>query len=153
MLAEAIERKRVEEELRKSEKNLRLLTFRLFTLQETERKRVSQELHEGLAQTLVALQVGFIKGKSGQDQQYLYAEYEELRDLLKTTVENVRRLSQKLSPSILEDFGLFSALKYLIDNFVKIIILKSARLILMKKLTWFQPRLKLTFTELLKKLC
>jgi PAS domain S-box-containing protein len=47
------ERKRSEEALRESEKKLRHLSSELLTSQETERKRIAAELHDGLGQALM----------------------------------------------------------------------------------------------------
>ena len=38
-------------------------------------------------------------------------------DYLDTTIKNIRRISQNLRPVILENFGLGSALKSLVDEF------------------------------------
>ena len=39
-----------------------------------------------------------------------------MQNYIDTVIENVRRLSQDLSPSILEDLGLSSSLKYLVEE-------------------------------------
>jgi len=119
VLAGAIERKRVEDALRESEQNLQSLTFQLFNLQETERKRISRELHEDLGQTLLALslQVSGIKGELPKEQESLYAKCEQLLLHLKAVIDNLRRISQELSPAVLEELGLFAALRHLAENF------------------------------------
>ena len=111
-------RRRAEEALRESEQRLRFLTSQLLSAQERERKRISMELHDELGQSLAVLklQIRAIKRSLGEDQQDVKAECQELLRYLDGVIDDVRRLSRDLSPAILEDLGLQSALKYLING-------------------------------------
>jgi PAS domain S-box-containing protein len=111
-------RKQAEEALRASELKLRLLTSQLLTIQEKERRRVSRELHDELGQALTVLKIHLvaIENQLRQDQQGLKGNCEQLLNYIDGVIENVRRLSWDLSPSILEDLGLSSSLGYLIDE-------------------------------------
>jgi PAS domain S-box-containing protein len=111
-------RQRTEETLKKSEKELRLLTAQLLNIQEQERRRVARELHDELGQELTVLKIHLvdIEEKLSPDQQDLKANCEKMLSYIDTVIENVRRLSWDLSPSSLEDLGLSSALKYLVDD-------------------------------------
>ncbi|MBU4232630.1 MAG: PAS domain-containing protein, partial [Proteobacteria bacterium] len=114
-------RRRAEEALRESEQRLRFLTSQLLSAQERERKRISMELHDELGQSLAVLklQIRAIERGLGDDQQDLKAECVELLLYLDGVIDDVRRLSRDLSPAILEDLGLQSALKYLINGVSK----------------------------------
>jgi PAS domain S-box-containing protein len=114
-------RRRAEEALRESEQRLRFLTSQLLSAQERERKRISMELHDELGQSLAVLklQIRAIERGLGEDQQDLREECMELLLYLDGVIDDIRRLSRDLSPSILEDLGLQSALKYLINGFGK----------------------------------
>ncbi len=114
-------RRRAEEALRESEQRLRFLTSQLLSAQERERKRISMELHDELGQSLAVLklQIRAIERALRDDQQDLKAESRELLHYLDGVIDDVRRLSRDLSPAILEDLGLQSALKYLIDGVSK----------------------------------
>ena len=114
-------RRRAEEALRESEQRLRFLTSQLLSAQERERKRISMELHDELGQSLAVLklQIRAIERGLGEDQQDLKADSLELLHYLDGVIDDVRRLSRDLSPAILEDLGLQSALKYLIDGVSK----------------------------------
>lgn len=114
-------RRRAEEALWESEQRLRFLTTQLLTAQERERKRISMELHDELGQSLAVLklQVRAIERRLGDEQPDLKADCRELLDYLDGVIDNVRRLSRDLSPAILEDLGLQSALKYLINGVSK----------------------------------
>jgi signal transduction histidine kinase len=110
-----------EEALRDSEKRLRSLSSQLLKAQEKERKRLSIELHDELGQALALLKhrLRSIRKKLHEDQTVLHAECEDTNKYVDQIIDNVRRLSRDLSPSILEDLGLSSALRWLIEDFGK----------------------------------
>lgn len=111
-------RRRAEEALRESEQRLRFLTSQLLSAQERERKRISMELHDELGQSLAVLklQIRAVERGLGDEQQDLKARCVELLLYLDGVIDDIRRLSRDLSPAILEDLGLQSALKYLINE-------------------------------------
>jgi len=115
------ERKQKEEALRESEQRLRSLSCQLMKAQEKERLRLSKELHDELGQALALLKhrTRSIQRKLQEDQSSLHDECEETSRYIDTVIEKVRRLSKDLSPSILEDLSLTSALRWLIDNYAK----------------------------------
>ena len=115
------ERKRAEEALKESEKQLRELSTQLLTAQETERKRISTELHDELGQalTVLKLHLNFIERNLSAQQTGLRHECEKAIEYIEQVIENVRRLSRDLSPTILEDFGLSAAIRWLVGNFAK----------------------------------
>jgi signal transduction histidine kinase len=115
------ERRRTEEALRESKEKLRLLSSQLLRAQEKERRRISLELHDELGQSLSLLkvQLGAVKRKLRRDQTKLGETLQETREHLDYVIENVRRLSRDLSPSILEDLGLSAAIEWLISDFAK----------------------------------
>jgi PAS domain S-box-containing protein len=110
--------KRGAEALQESEQELRLLTARLLSIQEQERRRVARELHDELGQALTVLKMHLvaIEEQLSLDQQHQRATCEQMLSYIDTVIENVRRLSWDLSPSSLEDLGLSSALGYLVDE-------------------------------------
>jgi len=54
---EISERRQAEEEQMKAEARVHILTWELLKVQETERKRISLDLHDNVAQELLALKV------------------------------------------------------------------------------------------------
>lgn len=114
------ERKKIEEELRESEQRLRILASQLLSAQEQERQRVSRELHDELGQSLMVLklQVRNLEKNLAAKQSSKDSCFEVIRQL-DEVIENVRRLSRDLSPTILEDLGLTVALQNLLDSFAK----------------------------------
>ncbi|MDD2902723.1 MAG: PAS domain-containing sensor histidine kinase [Syntrophales bacterium] len=123
---EMAEHRQTAEALKESEQKLRHLATRLLTVQEDERRRVSQELHDEMAQELVAMKLLIssfkekLQGKNPlKNQESLVQECDQLGQFLQAMVDNIRRLSRDLSPVILKDLGLSVALRNLCDDFCK----------------------------------
>jgi two-component system sensor histidine kinase UhpB len=113
--------KEADEALRESEQRLRFLTSQLLEAQERERKRISMELHDELGQslTVLKLQIRTLHRRLREDQGELKEDCLEMLEYLDEVIDNVRRLSRDLSPAVLEDLGLTSALGYLLDGVSK----------------------------------
>jgi PAS domain S-box-containing protein len=102
------ERKRAEEMLRKSAKELRLLSSRILEAQENERKRVAGELHDGIGQALTgikfALENGVRRLKETETAPHLKM-LDDIIPLIQATVDETRRIAMGLRPSTLDDIG------------------------------------------------
>lgn len=83
--------------------------------QEQERQRLSHELHDGTVQDLVGLAQRLELCRSEMDGNPARARQrlDELRALSQETLAEVRRISNALRPSILQDLGLAAALRAL----------------------------------------
>jgi two-component system sensor histidine kinase UhpB len=86
--------------------------------QETERKRVAQELHDevGQALTAVMLQIGRLAKRAPGD---LADELREALETTRTSLEDVRRIAKQLRPEALDDLGLVPALNALASSFAQ----------------------------------
>jgi PAS domain S-box-containing protein len=115
------QRRQAEAALKASEERLRDLTTRLLNAQEAERKRLAIELHDDLGQSLMVLrmQVREIEKMLPVDQWQTREFCGQVLDYINEVVENVRRLSRDLMPSILEDLGLVMAIKHILEHFCK----------------------------------
>lgn len=104
--------------INKSEKQLRYLSSQIIAAQEIERKRISRELHDELGQalSLIKIKLRFIKKNLYEDQILIKQECEDTLQFIDQVIENVRRLSRDLSPTVLDDLGLTAAIRWLIDN-------------------------------------
>ncbi|NIM13597.1 MAG: PAS domain S-box protein [Candidatus Aminicenantes bacterium] len=113
------ERKKVEDALRESEEMLRFLSTRLFEAHEQERSRLSKELHDQLGHDLVLFKswLRSIEKKLEERQTLLKKECENTIAAVDEIIENVRRISRDLMPSILEDLGLVASIQWLVENF------------------------------------
>jgi len=117
-IAGAIETLENVTERKKAEENLRYYLQEITKAQEEERKRIARELHDSSAQNLIALlhQLDNLltdKTKlSVRDAKALWGFYEQIRD----TLQEVRRFSRDLRPSILDDLGLLPALEWVTQD-------------------------------------
>jgi PAS domain S-box-containing protein len=112
-------RKSKEKALRESARQLRFLSSQLLIVQENERRRIAKELHDEVGQALMILKfhISSIDSRLSDHQQVLKNECQSLLNYLDSTIENVRRLSWDLSPSALEQFGLATAIRNLLEQF------------------------------------
>ena len=116
---EMVERTEVEEDLRRSTEKLRELYSRLLTAQESERKRISRELHDDLGQALATLKLrlGHIARKSEGGAEGFREECTWAVQFADEMIEAVRRLSRDLSPTVLEHFGFSVGIRRLAEEF------------------------------------
>jgi len=108
-------RKKIEQEL-DIEKNKHLTS--LLDGQELERQRLSRELHDGLGQSLIALQLR-LQNILNSDRIDTEFSINEAIISLDKTIEEIRRMSNDLMPAILNQFGLSEALNKLCANINK----------------------------------
>ncbi len=114
------ERNAVEQELRASQEDLKLLSVQLLEAQERERKRVARELHDGLGQTLSAIKFRIENTIGGLDTDERAGSAHALKGLAamaQEAVEEVRRISKNLWPSILDDLGLLPTISWFCREF------------------------------------
>ncbi len=137
-LADALrEKNRLLEEaniqLTNSETRLRNLSGNLLHAREDEQKRIALELHDELGQSLAALklQIRVIEQEQASaapsSREELVIRLQELRNAIAEIIENVRRLSKNLSPVIIDDLGLDSAIEYLVDQFTDLYNIQCLR--------------------------
>lgn len=115
---EMAERLHACEMLTETEQQIHQLSTKLLIAQEIERKRIAMELHDELGQSLsvTKLRLRVIEKGLRKDQPSLRKDCENLLEYLNGIIENVRRISLDLSPTVLEDLGLTSALRWLVGN-------------------------------------
>lgn len=102
--------------LRDREKRLEHLVGKMFSAQEEERRRVSQELHDGVAQTATAL-VRLLEGAGAVTPEDIpAAERVRLSGIARDLVKELRAVIGGLRPTLLDDLGLVAALQSLADG-------------------------------------
>ena len=85
--------------------------------QEEERKRVAKELHDGLGQSLSAMNMhlGVLDKDKAKFSDKSLKSIKNLKELLENTIIEVKSISYDLMPKILESYGLVKALNYLCE--------------------------------------
>lgn len=87
--------------------------------QEEERRRLAREIHDGPAQLLanVVLRIDVCQRLADQDLQRLRDELNQLKDLVRLSLQDVRQVIFNLRPMALDDLGLVPALRAYIKAF------------------------------------
>jgi signal transduction histidine kinase len=104
-----------------AERQTRLLSHRLVAAQEDERKHLSRELHDHIAQVLTALrmELGRIERASPLAVARASGAVVECRRLIDQMFKTVRDLALGLRPSMLDDLGLKPALEWHVRDFTQ----------------------------------
>ncbi|GAA3368038.1 HAMP domain-containing sensor histidine kinase [Streptomyces sannanensis] len=89
---------------------------RVLSAQESERRRIAQELHDEVGQSLTAVLLG-LKRAADRAPEPLRAELQQAQEITRESLDEVRRLARRLRPGVLEDLGLVSALTSLTTDF------------------------------------
>ena len=94
------------------------LSARMVEQHEAERRRLSLELHDETAQVFAAvkLQLGVLRERLDPS---LARELAATVDLVDTGMQSVRRVTDQLRPSLLDDLGLLPALRSLSEAFAE----------------------------------
>jgi signal transduction histidine kinase len=132
---EIARRQVVEETLRQSEKQscllleqsqrlqeqLRFLSRRILLVQEEERKRISRELHDVIAQLLTGINVRLatLKTEALDNTKGLSRKIASAQRLVEKSVGIVHRFARELRPTMLDDLGLIPALHSFMKKFTK----------------------------------
>jgi len=130
---EVAQRRSVEESLRKSEQHygqllaqskrmqeqLRMLSRQLLLAQEEERKKISRELHDVIAQTLTSInvQLGALKNKANHNTKGLERSIARTQRLVVDSVNIVHQFARELRPTVLDDLGIIPALHTFMKRF------------------------------------
>lgn len=100
-----------------SERVTREALRRVVQAQELERKRLARELHDETGQALTSILLGLKALDEVEDADERREANASVRELVSTTLQDVRRLAVELRPSALDDFGLVPAVERLAQTF------------------------------------
>jgi signal transduction histidine kinase len=117
-IALAIENARLYKEVQRKEEIRRQLLDKLITAQAEERRRLSRELHDEVGQSLTALIMNLGSAEAAVPPQFdsIRRHLGEIRGLLATTLEEIRRLMVDLRPTLLDDLGLIPAIRWFAET-------------------------------------
>ena len=135
LVLEIAQRKAVEVALKKSERHysqllgksdamqeqLRQLSRQILLAQEDERKRISRELHDVIAQTLTGINVRLaaLKKEAALNTRHLDRDIARTQRLVEKSVNIVHEFARELRPAVLDDLGLIPALHSFVKLFSK----------------------------------
>jgi len=120
-ILEASEKARLAEQLARREQQIRRLAQQMVEIEQMERQRISQDLHDEAGQSLLCLrlQLETLSRQATRDRNGLKVGLREAVRILERTIEEIRRLVRDLSPAVLEHFGLARAVRHLLRQFQK----------------------------------
>ncbi len=111
-ITEKIQMKR---EIEESEKEVRSLAQKLIEAQETERRRLANDLHDGVGGTLTALLYS-LENKQKQADGKTEDHARDIR-MVQQAMQELRRLSNNLRPPILDRLGLIQTIRWFCSEY------------------------------------
>ena len=102
-----------------AERQMRELSQQLVNTQEEERRNLSRELHDHVAQVLTGLRMGLGRVERLSSDSRVAAGLAECKALVDDMFRTVRDLALGLRPSMLDDFGLQAALEWHVRDFTR----------------------------------
>jgi PAS domain S-box-containing protein len=113
-------RRLAEDEARRYAQRLKAMSRRAVEIQETERRRLAQELHDRVGQNLTALNINLniMKGQlSPAAASIVGARLDDSLKLVEATVDSIRDVMAELRPAVLDDYGLAAVLRWYAEDF------------------------------------
>jgi PAS domain S-box-containing protein len=109
------ERKAAEREVALYQKRLRSLTAELLLAEESERRRLAVDLHDGLSQTIALAKMKLVTLLRSTDAT-LHGSLTEIEQLIDQANQSARSVTFELSPPVLHDLGLEPAVQWLVEH-------------------------------------
>ena len=112
----------LEQAERQRSAGLRAYAISVQRAQEEERERISRELHDDICQRLSGMKfrVEVLADEAEPAQKRMVRGLRDINQELDHAITEVQRISSNLRPSVLDDFGLVTALRMLIKDFEKV---------------------------------
>ncbi len=113
-----VEHRHSEEALGKTRDQLRDVSFKLLLAEETERKRIAQEIHDGIGQhwSTVKLRVERILEQLGRE---IAKPLKDILPIIQVGLEETRRIQMNLRPALLDDLGILATITWFCREFQK----------------------------------
>jgi signal transduction histidine kinase len=106
----------LEQRVQARTQELRQLLSKIVSVQEDERRRIARELHDETCQTLAALGMKLDAALSAPTPAIVHERLTEARAFAGRTLTDVHALIYDLRPSVLDDLGLFPAIRWLAEH-------------------------------------
>ncbi|MCX5907765.1 MAG: GAF domain-containing sensor histidine kinase [Deltaproteobacteria bacterium] len=119
IMAVALENAFMLEEIGKSRQELRLLTRKMITIQEEERRHLAADIHDTLAQALTGInyKIEYCKELVKINPALLTEQLNGLTQTLHQAIDQTKEIMTSLRPDLIDTIGLIPALRRHIDNF------------------------------------
>jgi PAS domain S-box-containing protein len=108
--------KRSLKQIRNYQKKLKDLNTELTLAEEKERRRIAENLHDSLGQTLSLVYIKLSSIMNGKTDPQLQQTLNEISELLKNAIAESRILTYDLSPPVLYELGLIPAFKWKLEQ-------------------------------------
>ena len=111
---------RTEEALKITQSQVWRLSAQHLTIQESERRRIAADLHDGLGQTLSLVKLSIeeaARSSRNGSSSMVAATLESLAPTVKLALVELRRISMNLRPSTLDDLGIVATLSWYFREF------------------------------------
>ncbi|QEV10622.1 sensor histidine kinase [Streptomyces prasinus] len=102
--------------LERLEKERAASSARALLAQEAERRRIAAELHDEVGQSMTAILLA-LKQVGDEAPAPLRGEIQQVQEITRASLDEVRRLVRRLRPGVLDDLGLVSAVTSLATEF------------------------------------
>jgi PAS domain S-box-containing protein len=122
VILDITDRRRLEEKLNALEAALRTVSIRFFSLQEMERRRISRDLHDGIGQILASIKMRVESAAlliSRKQARPASKTLSAIIPMIQQAMDEVRRISTDLRPSILDDLGITATINWFCRNFAE----------------------------------
>lgn len=146
--AEAISREINREKIEQKVKEQQFRSALILEGQEEERKRISRDMHDGIGQLLSGMKFN-LEGIHSVSSDFEKDKLQTAKDLLKSIIREVRRISFNLTPSALSDYGIVPVLNKFAREISKISDLE----VTFENKTGFLSRLEGTIENNLYRIC
>lgn len=115
-LASYVDRKQAEEALREAHERLQMLFQELMHVQEQERRQLARDLHDEIGQALTAVKMNLQTLQRSGGAVASASSLEDSLTIIDGIMQHVRDLSLDLRPSLLDDLGLVSAVRWYVSR-------------------------------------
>ena len=115
------QRRKAEQELELSRKQLQHFTEHLEYILEEERKRISRELHDELGQLLTILKfdLSWLRLEGAKSDSNIVAKIDTMMESVNEALASVKRIAREIRPPQLDALGLVGAIQWDIDQVEK----------------------------------
>ncbi len=114
--AVAFQNARFFEDAQNNAQRLQALSHQLINIQETERRYIARELHDEIGQALTAANMILQGAQSLTDISLIQTRLTDSLAILNLALQQTRKISLDLHPSLLDDLGLVPALRWYADR-------------------------------------